>query len=284
MKIYKIVLFTAFALLAMSCKKMKEKDPATKIKAETEDLVKVTEASNSNHIIELYTKTGDFKVGYNQLYLRVKDKSTQKYENNLSIAVNPMMNMTSMSHACPVSSFSKTLEKINLYNGYVVFQMASNATEFWELTINYSIDGTIYTATKQVAVNESAKRRLVTFTGTDNVKYVMALVNPESPRVGVSEIQALLFKMESMTSYPIVNNFLIKIDPRMPSMGNHGSPNNQNLTQINGAGIYNGSLSMTMTGYWKINLQVLNENLDVLKGEEITPTVESSSIFFEIEF
>jgi hypothetical protein len=39
-----------------------------------------------------------------------------------------------------------------------------------------------------------------------------------------------------------------------------------------------------MTGYWKINLQLANAEGTILKGEEITETVTSSSIFFEIEF
>lgn len=69
----------------------------------------------------------------------------------------------------------------------------------------------------------------------------------------------------------------------MPSMGNHGSPNNVDLTQISN-GFYQGKLSLTMSGYWKINLMLENENGEILKGEPITESNESSSIYFEIEF
>lgn len=110
------------------------------------------------------------------------------------------------------------------------------------------------------------------------------MVNPSNPKVGINDMQAMLFKMESMSSYPSVDNFTVRIDPRMPSMGNHGSPNNVDLVQTNSSGAYNGKLSLTMTGYWKINLQVLDENQTVLKGEEVTTAVEASSIFFEVEF
>lgn len=276
--------FAVVALLAVSCKKDKNTDPIISTPLETDGLVKVIEASNATHNLELFTKTGDFKVGYNALFIRVKNSATQGYESNVSMTVKPMMHMTSMSHSCPVSAFTKTENKTNLYDGYVIFQMASNATEYWDLTINYSINGVDYVANTYVTVNNTLKRRIATFTGTDNVKYVLAMVNPESPKVGINEIQALLFKMESMSSYPAVNGYQVKIDPRMPSMGNHGSPNNVHLVQTNNTGIYEGKLSLTMTGYWKINLQVLNENQEVLKGEEIAGTVESSSIFFEVEF
>ena len=42
--------------------------------------------------------------------------------------------------------------------------------------------------------------------------------------------------------------------------------------------------SLTMTGYWKINLQLAKADGTVVKGEQITDTVTESSIYFEIEF
>ena len=90
--------------------------------------------------------------------------------------------------------------------------------------------------------------------------------------------------MENMMSFPVVNDLKVKIDPRMPSMGNHGSPNNVNLSQSASDKLYYGKLSLTMTGYWKINLQLLNESNVILKGETITDLVPASSIYFEIEF
>lgn len=70
----------------------------------------------------------------------------------------------------------------------------------------------------------------------------------------------------------------------MPGMGNHGSPNNVNLTQSGADKVYKGKLSLTMTGYWKINLQLANPAGTVLKGEEVTTANEGSSIYFEVEF
>ena len=69
----------------------------------------------------------------------------------------------------------------------------------------------------------------------------------------------------------------------MPGMGNHGSPNNIDLTQSTDD-FYHGKLSLTMTGYWKVNLMLENQNGETLKGEPITDTHQSSSLYFEIEF
>lgn len=84
-------------------------------------------------------------------------------------------------------------------------------------------------------------------------------------------------------SFVPVDNFKIIIDPRMPGMGNHGSPNNVDLTQTTDK-VYRGKLSLTMTGYWKINLQLADATSKVLKGEAVTNENEGSSIYFELEF
>lgn len=90
--------------------------------------------------------------------------------------------------------------------------------------------------------------------------------------------------MQTMMDFPVVDGYSLKIDPRMPSMGNHSSPNNVTATQASLGGLYNGKLALTMTGYWKISLQLLNAEGTVLKGEQIAGDVTESSIFFEIEF
>ena len=101
------------------------------------------------------------------------------------------------------------------------------------------------------------------------------------------EINAItigLFKMESMMSFPVVENFKINLDPRMPSMGNHSSPNNQDLVYNAITKLYDGKLSLTMTGYWKLNLILRNQNNEILKGEAVTEENEASTLFLEIEF
>jgi hypothetical protein len=189
-----------------------------------------------------------------------------------------------MSHACPFSTVTKTNNKETLYNGFIVFTMPQNTTEYWDLEINYTINGTNYTAKAAIDVPASDKRNLNTFTGTDGTKYIVALIEPSTPKVAVNDLKIGLWKMENMMSFPMVNGYTVKIDPRMPSMGNHSSPNNLNATQINPGEFYNGKLALTMTGYWKINLQLAGATGEILKGEVITDAVTASSIFFEIEF
>ena len=247
-------------------------------------LTKFKEISNTTHTIELYKHMGGLEQGYNEIALKIKDKTSNQYITNAVVSWMPLMHMTMMTHSCPKSPVTKVSAEGSVYEGYIVFQMAQNATEYWDLKIDYTINGTAYTMTSVIDVPASAKQRVTTFTGSDNVKYIAAFVDPHHPKVGINDMVAGVWKMQDMMTFPVVDNFKLKIDPRMPSMGNHGSPNNLDLTQIASGDLYNGKLSLTMTGLWKINLQLVNASGTVLKGETITDAVPASSIYFEIEF
>jgi len=279
MKLYKIFFLITLALLT-SCSSDDDSTPVN----ELDGLVKVKDFTNDTHVVELYTTSGTTQQGYNDITLRIKDKTSNSYIQNATIEWMPVMHMMTMTHSCPKSTVEKTTTEGTLYNGYIVFQMPQNETEYWDLKIDYTINGVNYTVTDIVDVPASQKRVVSSFMGTDNIRYIVALIDPKNPKVALNDMTVGIFKMENMMNFPIVNQYKLKIDPRMPSMGNHGSPNNVDLTQSASTGLYNGKLSLTMTGYWKINLQLLNASNEVLKGEAITDMNEASSIYFEIEF
>jgi hypothetical protein len=270
-----------FAALAFASCSSDSTEPAVD---ELDGLTKFQEITNTTHTIELYRHMGGLVQGYNEVAFRIKDNSTGQYVKNATASWMPLMHMTSMTHSCPKSKIEKESAEATLYEGYIVFQMAQNATEYWDLKIDYTINGTAYTATSVVDVPASVKQTVTTFTGTDGVRYIAAYAEPHHPKVAVNDIEVAIFKMQDMMTFPVADNYKLKIDPRMPSMGNHSSPNNVDLTQAATGGLYNGKMSLTMTGYWKINLQLVNANNEVLKGEAITDAVPASSIYFEIEF
>ncbi|HRP89940.1 MAG TPA: FixH family protein [Edaphocola sp.] len=237
---------------------------------------------DNDHIIELYTESGKLKQGYNRIFLQLK-KSDNSILENPNIQWNPLMHMSTTNHSCPYSTLKLSGQSKTVLEGYIIFQMASNNSEFWELKFDYTVDGQSYQVSDTIEVLPSTYKNTISFKGADSVKYLIALAAPQNPKIGTNDMSALLFKMENMMSFPAVNGYTIQIDPRMPSMGNHSSPNNEHLKQTNEAGFYNGKLNLTMTGYWKINLQLLDKNQNNLKGEAITPSNESSSIFLEIE-
>ncbi|MFC4479432.1 hypothetical protein [Flavobacterium chungangensis] len=280
MKILKHTALLFLSIVLFSC----SSDDASEIPAdETTGLHKIQEIANDTHTIELFSSTGSLVQGYNHVSLRIKDKKTNTYIPDAEISWTPLMHMSMMQHSCPRSEVEK-VDKKTIFEGDIIFQMAQNETEYWELSISYKIDGASYTATDKINVPASAKRTVSSFKGSDGNNYVIAYIAPSSPKVALNDMTVGIYKMKDMMTFPFVDNLKVKIDPRMPSMGNHGSPNNTDLLQSEANGFYKGKLSLTMTGYWKINLQVLNADNEILKGEAVTTDNPSSSLYFEIEF
>lgn len=251
---------------------------------ETAGLTLVKTITNDTQSIELYTKSGLLQTGYNRIYLRFKDLGSGAFVQPTAPGWMPVMDMTMMDHACPHSELSKVAGKDFLYTGYAVFQMPGNATESWNLTFNYLISGQPHTATGTIDVGSTVLKTVSVFTGSDTKKYIVALIEPAVPVVGLNDMVVGIYTMQSMMSFPAVADYSLLIDPRMPSMGNHGSPNNVDLSYNSADGLYHGTLSLTMTGLWQVNMILKDATDAILKGEEVTGPVESSSLYLEVEF
>lgn len=280
MKTIKYIFFIILTAFMVSCS---DDDNDTEVD-DLAGLLKVQEFTNETHVIEAYTESGKFIQGYNDITLRIKDKTTGKYAENAEISWMPVMHMTSKNHSCPKSEVSKVAEAKSTFNGYIVFQMAENEMEGWDLTLDYSIGGLNFMAKDDISVPKSARQVVTAITGSDGKRYIVALIEPSDPKVAINDIRVGVYTMADMMYFPVVKNYSLDLDPRMPGMGNHSSPNNQNLVFNSTENVYDGKLSLTMTGYWKLNLILRNEGGNVMKGEPVTEINESSTLYLEIEF
>ncbi|MBJ6366973.1 hypothetical protein [Snuella sedimenti] len=251
---------------------------------EVEGLLKIQELTNDSHTIELYTASGKFYTGYNAVSIRIKEHSSDTYVSNASLVWKPMMQMPSMQHSCPKSVIEKASGKKTVFTGFVIYQMTNLDGSGWTLTIDYSINGEDYSISEAITVEQSEKKNVTSFMGTDDKRYVVALIEPTQPIIGVNDIIVGVYKMENMMSFPVVEGYTLHSDPRMPGMGNHSSPNNTNLTYNHEEATYHGELSLTMTGYWVLNLKLANAKEEVLKGEDVTEEHTQSSLYLELQF
>lgn len=222
----------------------------------------ITTLENDSYIIEFFTTDSSWKTGFNPIEVHVKDKS-DNYLDLPDFKLTTSMQMQMMSHSSPVSNLEKTGP--GRFKGFIIFQMASNEMEYWTLEA--------LGISKRIEVKESSKRVVQSFVGTDDSRYVLAMAEPTKPKVGSQSISAYLYQMKDSHHFVPVNNYKVLLDPRMPGMGNHSSPNNQDLIS-KGQGWYEGLLNLTMTGYWKLNLVLVNEAGETVKDQ----------IFFELEF
>jgi len=247
-------------------------------------LVKIQEMTNDTHVVTLYSKSGILQEGYNEITLRILDKTTEKYVSNMGMDWIPFMKMTMSTHSCPKSPIIKVSKKNALYRGTVIFHMPEQTPNSWELKIKYRIGQTDYVVSDRIRVHESDKKTVNTFLGSDGRNYIIAYLAPQTFTSGVNDMVVGLFVRYAPMIFDVVDNYTIKIDPRMPSMNNHGSPNNTALTQPVLGEFYKGPLSLSMAGDWVINLQILNTKGEVIYGDAITPEKPKSSIYFEVGY
>ena len=83
-----------------------------------------------------------------------------------------------------------------------------------------------------------------------------------------NDIVAYVSKKNAKATEPYqvaAETFTIDIDPRMPDMGNHTSPDNTSLVK-QADGSYKGSINLTMTGLWRIHLTVKDAEGNIVAG------------------
>ena len=283
LKLTYILPILIISLLTTSCSSDDDSDD-NKMLNEIEGLTKIQELANATHTIELFNTTGQFKTGYNAIHIRVKDNTTSTYLEHASLSWMPMMQMPTMQHSCPNSEITKVLEKDTVYEGFLVFQMTNTDGSGWSLTVNYTVDDIEYTANSTITVVQNENQNITSFMASDANRYIIAMVEPKDPKIAINNLKVALYKMESMISFPEVTDYKIALDPRMPGMGNHSSPNNTDLSYNTAEKMYHANLSLTMTGYWVLNLKLLNSENEVLKGENVTDDNPQSSLYLELEF
>ncbi len=289
MKLLSRSLLVLFALAAFtSCKKDEADEPSSSTPAAT-DMQLVESATDGTYTLELYNKTGQLEVGHNTIFIRIKDGSGSALS-NATLGWMPMMTMdmggNTHQHSCPYSAITPTSGDATLFEGDVVFIMASSMMGFWELTLTYDTGSGPHEVVLPVTVMTSDSefhKEYTSTTGTDGVMYLLAMVEPSNPEGGVNDMVVGLYKRVSDTEFPAVEGYTIRVDPRMPGMGNHGAPGNVDLTQ-SPDGFYHGMVGFSMTGYWKINLMLEDGAGTTLAGEPITTTNLESSVYFKVSF
>jgi hypothetical protein len=277
----------------VSCNKDND-DPEPQIDP-TEGLIKIQEFSSedSPYTVALYNETGRLQLGYTKVYFAVTDKDGN-FIDNATLSAFPEMDMGMMKHSTPRSEITKVTDK-PLYEAYYSFLMYSGQGDgTWYYDLEYTVGDVSHSFTDAVIDvrnvfrpdGTTARRIIQSVTAIDGSgnRYVISLVAPQHPKEGANEITAYVHGRVDANTYPEVENFKLKLDPRMPSMGNHSSPNNADLTWDAAGKIYRGTVNFSMTGYWKLNLILQNSAGETLYGNPVSGDAEASSLYFEVEF
>ena len=224
-------------------------------------MIKIVEgvATGADARVEIWAYE-DFFVGYNPVFVALYDVNTGNRITNATVELYPLMSMTSgMQHACPVESPEGDEATNSLFPGSLTFIMGTSEMGSWELEVevfntNANKSGSVEF---DITVVVPTVPRLKSFTeGT--VSYFVSYMFPNTPKVGVNDIEVMINKRETMMSFPGTDKFTIGMEPEMPSMG-HGSPNNVDPVHT-GNGHYTGKVNFTMTGEWRLNFALTSDD------------------------
>ena len=265
----------------------------------------VTSFNSGSYKISIEALNGTLYKGYNEIRVRILNNQSQTL-NHSEVTFLPVHTYSdNVATSCPHRYHLVYKEEGNYYSGYVVFTSISNAMENWNVYLSFTDHQHTYQEKQLVAIENQTNMNLnmTTFTGNDGAQYYIALVAPQKPKVAENELVVGIYKYNqpavstenfsdpSQFSYTEATDYTLLIDPRMPepSMGNHSSPNNVDLTQHND-GLYHGVVNYTMTGNWTLNFIMIDPNGQVIKGTQVpsdfTPGIEGakSELFIDILF
>ena len=222
-----------------------------------------------------YSKTGKFHTGYNEIFFVATKKKNGNYIKNYDIeGLTPLMLMVKMNmkHSTPVCGKAESFNKdyLAVKRTWVSFVMNTSEAGSWTLGYNVSVlgsNGSIEATDITVDALPEGQQWLKSFK-VGNDTYYLSLVNPTDWITGKNVITAYVSKKNTPATTPYglaEEQFTIEIDPRMPDMGNHTSPDNVALTK-QGDGSYQGTVNLTMTGRWRIHLAVKDAQGNVVAG------------------
>lgn len=272
----KALFLLAITFMMLSC----EKDPDIIPGNRLEGLTKLEEgyASGASVKVQIWGKK-NFFMGYNKLTVVVLDSlNPSDTIKDAQIQFLPLMTMvtatSTLKHNCPVENpATKAVEGV--FPGAIAFVMPTSTDGAWILKLSVQNNETNKSGIAQFDISvdspNSTVMKVFTSQSADSSKLVLSLVEPLTPKVGMNDIEFTLHRKVSMMSWPADSTYGFVITPEMPSMG-HGSPNNVNPVHI-GNGHYKGKVNFTMTGEWKVNVDVQKS------GNTI-----SDNLYFNISF
>lgn len=224
-----------------------------------EGLTKLKEgyAIGASAKVELWGKK-NFFVGYNNLTVVVYDslKPLQKIT-DAHIHFTPVISIGTVEQACPVENPDE--EVVNgVFPGAISFIKSSGANDSWKLGISvhnhkYKKGGKMIF---DITVDDLTPSLINTFTSisADSSKFVLSLVKPTNPKMGLNDIEFLLNKSVNPLEWTTDNTYTVEINTEMPDMwyGSHLFTNTQNI----GNGHYTSNFDFSMGGEWRVNVIV----------------------------
>ncbi len=216
-------------------------------------------ATEGTLTVELLTR-GPLALGQNRVFYKVT-KDGQPVT-RAGLVQQPLMQMETMKHACPVQNPAQTPDAEGAFEGMLIFNMPSSEMDHWSLAVEVTLDqaAPVKVSLGELSVADSTMKKVVT---RDGKKIVLTWGYPEAPHVGANEVvvTAHVAKDMMMMDFVTVDDLVFAMTTEMPSMG-HGSSGNVSPTRGDD-GLYRGTAVFSMAGDWVVHLDVIGSDVSL---------------------
>jgi hypothetical protein len=224
---------------------------------------KVSTQESGSVKFEVWSATGqNLYYGYNDIGFKVFVNGTEKTDGFVKFKPLMIHFPGQTGHSCPRSDYFYYDNTKSLFRGYVCFSMISDSSGEWTGYYNYNNQS--FVDSLPFMVQYSAAQLL----GWDDVlggnSYVLTLIKPNNPALGLNDFECMLHKDIGNNDFAEVDSAQMIIKPWMVTHG-HGSSNNTNPVLI-GGGRYKGKTNFTMPGGWLVYDTIRVNNVLVTKN------------------
>ncbi|MDO4462862.1 MAG: FixH family protein [Bacteroidia bacterium] len=227
--------------------------------------------------LRVFTPTGSFHTGYNDIYIVVTKIVSANYVKDIEVkSFTPLMSMASgMVHSTP---YSGSIDNFNngilaVRKGWVSFVMNSSDKGTWDLEFDLRVLNTNEHISVPIVVDALPEgQKWISQFKVGEQAYHISLVNPTDWKVGSNAVSAYVTEVSSdkkVPYSPTSKKFTVDITPTMPDMGYHSAPEGESL-KPNADGQYTGVVNFTMTGLWRLHLTVRDEEGNIVAGGDDT--------------
>jgi len=210
--------------------------------------------------VEVWSKE-DLVAGLNRVSLAIYDSVSNKRITDAHIHLNPVMDMKTMTHSCPVLNPEEDAID-GLFPGEILFTMASGDMGSWslEVKVHNHLADKFGTASFAINVRPTTPSQVISFQAASGQRYCLSYLFPNGMKVGVNDFEVIAYTYGDDGFVP-AEDLSIGFTPEMPAM-DHGSPNNVNPVYTEN-GHYKGKANFTMTGDWRLNMQLQDGDTDL---------------------
>src|SRR5690625_5239699 len=232
--------------------------------------------TNDTHQIELYSRDTALYEGYNDILIRIKDKS-EMYIFDVDVSWEAI---ASDSTTAPIADVVQSVDNPDVYNSFLTFPKASS-TKDWSLYITYQIQSTTYTASTELNVIKPDENRITIENqmGMDNKSYLIVLTDPYNPINGFNNCSLMIYEVQSPSNYKIRQNLSVQV---WSSKDDYVHDVVVDLPFQSYSDSCQNKLELIDVGIWQLNVVVKNEHNNIILGEEKSANQLTSSLHFPL--